>query len=420
MLNQLRYAAFILLFLLCSPLHGLIDNRFLVPPLYEYKPFIFPESHHHLNTQPYVMTANKSFPRCEEDGDESLPLFEINGPYNQLTIDKALQASGRTSMSLLRSDLVGSTGSIPWFMPGRLDVYGFAFNYYYRAHNHFGFGASFAFMHANSRIEIMRDREHIKNAIIGPGDERELFLAKQEMNKALGVGPALWIKNALSDLDIFLHICRVENYRYKFRRIDAGMKLGFLVPTAPRRNFNNPASISLGGDGHWGFYVDLDADLELKEDVNAGGFFRIIKRLPRTQCHRMPALTEPTIFGAIVGNAEVDPGITYAFCPYFSIEGVQHGLGFRFAYTLTAHEEDEWTDKRNNRSTPVNLPLLEERSEWASEFVTLGLFYDFAKDLEYRGPVPLVSLTWDIPVHGIISKNSFKTQGVSLIIETDF
>ena len=49
-------------------------------------------------------------------------------------------------------------------------------------------------------------------------------------------------------------------------------------------------------------------------------------------------------------------------------------LGVRVQYTLINHNHDHWTDERTDKTIPVNLEPVNERSGWASEYVTLMLF----------------------------------------------
>lgn len=411
-----------LITLLCNValLWSMIDNRFLVPNLFQ-KPFLLHsrEYGHHLTIQPFAMTARSAF--GQENGIENEnELFEVFGRYNQTEIDKALQLSGRTSGSLFRSDWQGYLGPLNWLMKGHFDVYGVGAHYRYDVNEYFSIGIIAAAMHANSRMETIKDRFTMNSFVIEPGNFKELFLLKEEMNELLEVCPGLWQKNCFADVDIYIRPAFTREYFLKCRRFDTGCRIGVLAPAAPARNIRNPASVALGGDRHWGMYVSLEGDFDVHEDIQMGLSLQFIKRFARTACHRMPAGLEPDNYGAIVGFARVNPGLTIGFNPYFVFKEVREGLGFLLAYNLTAHSCDDWRAIGSIRALHPNIPLVEKRSEWRSEHATIGAFYDCAYNCEIRGHEPMVSFTWDIPVDWLVSKRAFRTHGISFIVELQF
>jgi len=212
----------------------------------------------------------------------------------------------------------------------------------------------------------------------------------------------------------------VWEYTLKFRRIDAGLSLGILMPTGVTQELNNPASVPFGGNGHWGFYVSADALLELREDIKTGVLLRVSKRIANTKVRRMPAAGEPQIFGTVVGPARVNPGSTFIFSPYFALENLRKGLGISVYYTLTSHREDKWTDKRPDQTVPVELNQVNDLSSWGSDYVTLNVFYDFGKEKVQRSVDPIISFRWDIPASLFVTKRVVRTHVVALGIEFAF
>lgn len=404
---------------------AMIDNRYLVPYLLE-KPFVrLDSSLNRLQIQPFIMTARHSF---GDDDESHQPLFNIYGSYNEVEIDKAALFAGDISKSLLRSDFQGFVNSIPWFMNGHMEAYGVGAHWYLNWYQHvtpcithcFGFGIVGGVMHVGSRLSLERNTKASQAALLGPGDIFDITVTNAELHKALGLQPPLWSKTGITDLDIYLRWASVLDYRFKLKRLEAAFKLGLLAPTADPRNINNPASIPFGLDRHWGMYGEVRVDAVLKEDLSAGFLLNLSKRFRRTSLQRMPIFREPTNYGAVVGLAEVEPGVTIGFLPYVNFERVRNGLGFRVDYSLVFHEEDEWDDRRRDRSIPVNLGLLERRSQWGLEHLTLGIMYDFAYNCEYHGTKPIASFMWDIPVQVVVSREAFKTHGISLIFELEF
>ncbi|MFA6065630.1 MAG: hypothetical protein WC707_00430 [Candidatus Babeliaceae bacterium] len=401
-----------------SFLDAMIDNKYLDQYLL-YRPFvIYNGGKHHFDIQPFVMTAHSA---SGDNKDESPELFEINGKYDQIKIDQALQSSGRTDTSLLRSDFRNSVNAIPWFMRGRFEAYGIGFRGEYMITDAWGIGGVLYAIHASSRMEMVQNKEALKGIVLGAGDAQELLVLNERMHQLLGVTPPLWSKTAFGDIDAYIVGKKIYDYAYKCKHIELAVKAGVLVPTAPSRSINNPASIPLGGNGHWGMYGMLDTYFLLKEDFSCGFLLQLSKRFAKTYCDRVPSGQEPTIYGAIVEQIRTDPGLTVGFAPYFTFERVRDGLGFGLGYTLVSHSGDQLPEVfKHSNNISVNTDIVERISSWKSEYVTLRAFYDCAFDCERAGASPVVSFMWDIPVNWLIAQRSYKTQGIAFIVESRF
>ncbi len=384
-------------------------------PLY-FKPFTHrPQAYLNFRVQPFFMRAE----RAHGDFDEtSLP--NIDGTYDQVQIGRALVATGHPN--LFPSRLRALT-SIPWRREGHLDAEGIAFylellpGWCHPSGFYFSSGMSFLFAHVNSAQEFCLDATNATNAA---GSRQALFTLRERMDRELGVTPPLFRKTMFGDLDVYFRLGFFAEYICKVKRIDSGLKLGFIAPTADDININNPASISLGGNKHWGVYLGLENEIELKEDWVVGFQFRAIKRLSKTLTQRIPVDCEPTRYGAVVGPLHVDPGWTFVFNPYISLEGLREGFGLKVQYTMVAHLKDTLSDMRRDKAVPVNLEPVRARSSWGSEYVTVGAFYDFNKNCEWAWWRPIISAYWDIPVDWKVSKRSAKTHSVSLMVELNF
>ena len=77
----------------------------------------------------------------------------------------------------------------------------------------------------------------------------------------------------------------------------------------------------------------------------------------------MPIADEPSNFGVVIGDARVNPGVTFMFAPYFSVENLREGFGARLQYTLSVHGEDRGDDRRCDKTIPVRLNRVVELSE---------------------------------------------------------
>ncbi len=383
------------------------DNRFLPLLL---KPFTRRcDTSYHFRAQPFFMHADKTF-------DEGCELPDIATVYNQRLLEHALVETG--SEPFLRSDLA-TRSSFSWDRKGRLDAQGLAFLYEQALTPWLSFGVNGMFAHVAMRHEFFLSEPNLSE-----GTRTYLSTVKEKMHDELGVCPPLFSKIGFGDLDLYLRFGLCWDYSYKFRRIDAGLRVGLLAPTAKERDIFNPAAIALGGNKHWGTYAQFEGDFELKEDLSVGLWLRASKRFKKTQCMRLPLCREGNIFpeppeyGVLVGQVEVNPGWTFVFNPQVVLSHLRRGFGVKAYYTLIAHTKDKVCDVRVDPKHPSDLSYSEKNSSWGSEYVTIGAFYDFGKVRECM--YPQVSLFWDIPVDWVVAKRAARTHSVSLMLEFDF
>ena len=412
-----------------NTLQGMVyDNRYF--PFY-LKPFVRRcEQSLFLRFQPMFMRADRAQGALDDVG-----LPEIDGHYDQVDIAQALQVANIINENPFRSDFRGLT-SIAYKREGRLDAEGIAVFLEQALLPHMWFGASFLFMHVTMRHEFFLDSRCLPNLPLG--DRNYLFSLKGQMHDALGVTPPLYNTTDVADGDVYLRFGSTWDYMYKFRHIDAGLKIGALVPLAASRCIDNPASIPLGGNKHWGVYAAFDIDFEVKEDWHAGFLLRFNKRFERTSLQRVPAVMvsvqkpddqvsmfiahEPTGYGAIRGFFGVNPGLTSIFAPYVLLEDIRDGFGFGVQYTLVKHQADCFSDKRLIKQFPEKLDFSEvsNRSGWGAEYVSLTAFYDASKHHECRWWLPTIGVSWDMPTDWAISKRVSKTHNVSLMLDVRF
>ena len=166
--------------------------------------------------------------------------------------------------------------------------------------------------------------------------------ARRQAHQELGLCGEHSCQVGFGDIDFYLRIGKYWDYVLKFRSIQAGFRIGLLIPTAERRNIAYPSWIPFGGDGHWGIYGAIDTIFELKEDWKCGCLIRLNKRFDLTGCERIPINCEPNIYGILRAQLYVDPGVTFIFSPFVSFECLRDGFGIRVFYTLAKHVSDYW------------------------------------------------------------------------------
>lgn len=395
---------------LALPSHAGIfyDNRFFPLTLYPYVTYYDHDAYATIGT--FITTSSSAFERDERE----MPLFNIYGKYDQKELALAMVQAGYSNpfVDAGQEDFLQSRNTIPWGMNGKIQSQGLYFGAQYGCSKYITLGFEWYMMRANSRINfaLTESRERLG----------ELDLIRRSMNEILGINGGYVDEAGMGDLDLYFRVGNDWDYTLKFRHIMLGLRLGLLAPAGKRINLCEPASIPFGGNGHWGLYFMGDGEFELKEDWKLGLYIGISKRLPRTQLRRMPIGNEPLNFGVVVGDVRVNPGITFMFAPYFSVENLREGLGARIQYTYERHAEDTWGDRRCDTTIPVNLRPVVSASSWSGGHVTLTGLYDFGKMKVNRGAEPIIYLAWDVPLNVFSTQRIAKTNKISIGIEFNF
>jgi len=385
------------------------DNRYM--PLLQRSYITCAERPSHVRGALFAMTASQAF----GNGDDFLGIPEIYGPFDLGALAKSMGIA-HIPMSPLLSELQDQ--KIPFRVDGRLQTQGANFGYRQQIGDLLQLGFTWFVMRSTSRQEFFTDRNNMNFS--GTLTDASLDQALREALASLGFNQSYAHQVGASDFDAFARVGYRFDYELKCRSIDTGLRMGVLAPMGVVRCPTIPASIPFGGNGFWGMYGQFDLEIEAKEDFKAGLFARLNKRFAKTKSVRMPVTQEPSIFGVVQGDARINPGVTFIFSPYVSIEGLRGGLGLRVDYTLIKHQRDSWTDARCGTCVPVNLCQAEAFSGWGSDYASFTAFYDFGKTKEQRSFEPLVFFTWDIPVSLFVAERSVKTNRVMLGVEFSF
>jgi hypothetical protein len=403
-----RLLSLTLLGVVVSAMGTTYDNRF-IPQLQH--PFITVEDRpSHGAFSLFFATADNAI--GEHEDDVGIP--ELFGKYDLRDLAKAVENVCSYTTSPLSEEFRGK--ELPWTVHGKIQAQGLDLAYQQAVNDWFSFGFDWFLMRVESRqmFYFQRKDAFTRAQELKLDEERRMIHEKlclrSDHSKQVGMG----------DMDAYIRFNKSWDYTLKFRHVDLGFRIGALLPIGQAQINNCPASIPFGGNKHFGMYISADTELELKEDWKFGMMARLSKRVSKTALHRMPVGCEPSIFGGVVGCARVCPGVTFNFAPYFSMENVREGLGFQIQYALTIHDNDSWTDERVNKKIPVKLGEVCEKSEWASDYFSLNVFYDFGKMKVTRGHEPIVRFACDIPAAVVVGKGMSKTYKVSLGLEFNF
>jgi len=250
-------------------------------------------------------------------------------------------------------------------------------------------GFSVPFMRVNSSIRFMFDRQnsHADSRYATIEEEDMLNRVRREVHSDLGLAGENWSVTGPGDVDAYLQWRQFWDHKLMVRGIDLNVRAGTLIPTGRRRDEDVSASIPFMGNGHWGVYGDAVCELELKQNWKLGVMLGLIHEFSNKEERRIPYHSEPTMFSAIKGNIEVDPGLTFKISPYFTLENFKDGMHAQIRYTYRKHSADTWRDLRLDKC--VKSYLESERSgskcvrasrnslsSFTSHHVTFQVVYD--------------------------------------------
>lgn len=388
-------------------------NRYF--PLNQYPYIIAMGRPSHATGDFFITTASNA----ADYRDRDIGIAELSGFFDQSQLASSFEDAHISFPGL--SELVNS--QLPWTMGGKLQSQGFAYSYQQYLCYGLSVGILGLAMRSNSSIDFFFDSSKASSSTIEFTQNNILMLdnTRRQMLATLGLSCNHVQQGGLGDTELYARWWKHYEYCFKLRSLDYGIKLGTIIPTGIKREINKPASVPFGMNGHWGLYVSGEIEAELKEDWKAGCWLRLIHEFPHTRIERMPADNEPQIFGVVTGPARIAPGFSQAFLLYTQWEGLRNGFGVRLQYTLVNHQKDHWTDERTDKTIPVKLDPVQERSSWASEYVTLNAFYNFNRgSMNECGNKPMVRAAWDIPFTLLVGHRFVHSYKISLGLEFNF
>jgi hypothetical protein len=367
----------------------------------------------------FVMTGNDAFDHDDEDKD--IGIFDTLGIFDENKEASAVVAVGLPDPFSFFPTLQKYQGQpIIWDMHGKIQTQGISLQWDQHIWRYLWIGGSCFFMHVYSRNDFELNMETIKRLVISVDDQLRLDDMRRLMNVMLGLRAPVYNKTGFSDIDFYIRGGNIWEYFCKCRRIDAGLRAGIIFPSGHARIIDNPSSIPFEGDGHWGVYTTFDFEIELKEDWKFGGHARLNKRFAKTKTERMPVVGEQQLFGAVQGDARINPGYTFIAAPYVRLENIRDGFGLQAGYTVAYHTKDSWTDKRPVQTPATMLEENDKKSQWTSEYVTVDAFYDCNRFVPGCPFDLMASFKWDIPLRLFCAKGSVKMNRVMLGVEFNY
>ena len=385
-----RILPYLTLFLSATSAYSYFDNRYL--PLFDYTYQHQVNRRSVLASNVFIIAANQGY--VELKGGH-IPLPEIFGKYDLMAVANALVRVGKPNP--LPTSWQAPT-SLIFDMEGKMQATGFWLGWEQYLGKNLSIGVKAPFMHVNSQLEFTQSAELAATLGLGAGGSAYLYQVLNQANQELGFNSYQWQKTDLGDLDVYLRWGKVQDYVSKFKHVDASLKLGALFPISSPYPVDTPVAIPFGYYNHYGLYLEIDVNCELKDDLKVGFWLNGTGRFGKKQLRRMAAGAELPQFGAIIGQAFVDPGISIGFSPYVFMDDLHNGLGVRGSYRLLWHGTDYWQDARENYDqVAAQLSSVIKDSGWLAEYFTVGLVYDVQQQVGYDVAAPFFYLDLDIP-----------------------
>jgi hypothetical protein len=376
----------------------------------------------------FITTASTAFNR--DGGNAGIP--ELWGIYNLKSVIESVaavkQAQGVSNYNPFAIEPGYSdwkTKDLRFFVDGKIKSRGLILNVEQDLFKT-GFSAGFflPIMHVNTSMKYMFDRENSdSDAQSATVSELEmLHRVRRRVHNDIGLKGCDWSKSGIGDLDVHLRWNHLFDHKLKVRSIDLNLLAGVTVPIGTRRDKDYPSSVPFMGNGHWSVYGDVVSEFELKQNWKLGMILGFMHQFEDTNLRRLSYQSEPTIFGALVGDVEVDPGMTIKVSPYFTLENVMDGLNFQFRYTYLRHNSDTWKDKRSNKTITSFIEsdregcgiiknFRERLSSWRSHYLTLHMAYDSVEGMKNWLFEPKIYALFDYAFDG---KGSCKTHQLTV------
>lgn len=383
----------------------------------------------HVYPSLFMATASTAF----KSGGGNLGIPELWGRYNlKQVIYGVTQVKDAQGMSGY-NPFVNEIGYGDWNeknirfrVNGKVKSRGVALNFIHHVKKwHSSFGFNVPFMHVNTSLRYVLDKENSDGPIRSASQE-EMDMINRVRNQVhcdLGLKGTNWGRTGFGDLDLFYQYERSWDHMFKMKNIDLTVRTGVLVPTGEKKDYDYPSSIPFMGNGHWANYLDIVGELELKQDWKFGMMLGFMYEWKNTEVRRFSHCGEPMIFGAICGKASVDPGVTFKIAPYFTLENLQDGLHVQGKYTYRRHASDEWEDKRSCKDVSSYLTRCDhcvlspkrKLSRWTSQYITLQVVYDSVEAMKnwWLKPKFYASLDYAMSGKNICKTHQF-TVGVQL------
>lgn len=379
----------------------------------------------------FITAASTALGR--DGGNAGIP--ELWGRYNLKSVitglDAMQKASGQGAYNPFSQEVGYSdwnTKDLRFRIDGKVKSRGVILQWEQHLMQGFSLGVFVPIMHTNTSLQFRFDsaNSHFDARDVSRPEEEMLDRVRRKVHCDLGLKGGNWTQAGFGDVDLHARWNYAIDHPWKLRTIHLMAQTGGVIPTGVKADKDYPSSTPFMGNGHWCAYGDLGVELELKQDWHLGFITGIMNQFSKTDKRRIPYHDEPPLFSALVGDVDIDPGLTLKISSYFTLKNVMDGLDFQIRHTYLRHEEDSWCDKRENKCVTSYLESKrsgvdcvkttnDRLSSWRSHYLTMQLAYDSVEGMKNWIFEPKIYALLDYAFSGKgISKTHQFTVGVEL------
>lgn len=373
-----------------------------------------------LNLSFFSLSASKS--HSSDYNYERSDLFNFASVLNLYAIEEGINY---TKSQLLETDLVtelpsewkASDSLIYISMPGKINGIGFSWDIIKEIFNNTYLGWTSGFISNQSAINL--DSRSLNSKFnLNFSNFFEILRVYKNLSSYLKINDIFEKRSSILDQNFYINYKFFIDFLAGLKKISCDLKAGLIIPTASDTNVYNPSSVPLGTNGHYGIYGSFELDFLLKEDLSLGFLTRIYNLFSKDKLYRISSQNENPLYGSILENAHVNPGLTSAFSIYLMMEGIREGLGLKFDYSTFNHFSDKI--ELFNKNLNYNEDYNREYTKWAQEHFGFSIFYDFMRNENEYSFEPFLSFTAKIPVNFFFSHNSTKCFSLALSLEISY
>ena len=410
----IRYLNLYFLIIFFLDINSVFLNKYLTPEIIQSPILSYRKNIESTQINLFFLTASDSHNSKSELNSSKRNIFEFNGPLNFYTLDESQKNSNSVIETGLPSEWLSAEAPIYMALPGKINVNGFSWNVTKNVFDNLIIGWNSGFVSTKSALKlemkIFEDKIPLKEGILF-----ETFKIYRDMTKKLGMNLVYENKTSILDQDFFLRYSFFSDFYATCRKISCDFQAGLIVPTSDEKDVYNPSSISTGTNGHYSLYGAFELDFLLKEGFNLGFLGKLYNQFSKEKIYRLSKLQENPLFGSIVTNVKVSPGLTSAFSTYLSIEGLREGLGCKVSYTTFNHYKDDLCVLK--KDLKFNQELSKNITSWAQEHIGVSVFYDFMRNENEYQLEPFLCFNANIPINFFFSNNSTRCYSISLSLE---
>ncbi len=411
----------------CSAFHTV--NKYF--PFLE-RPEDFLPRKHFFQISPFYTTASTAFNVYWKKGN----ILELNGPYDLNDVITSLSFVEGSSFVNPITQVTGDTQfigkKIPFFVGSKIKSVGYSLRaeeYFPACHLSVGCWMPFALVTTIANYELNKQAffEQFPSSLNNNDTSTLIDKIRRTTHEEIGFNNNVSSQLLLGDIDLYARWNYALDHQLLMKSVNIDIQGGILIPTGTQpgqRDRLIPSWVPLMSNGHFGFYLNVVPQFELKQNLKIGTMFGALFQTGLKKIARLPVFREPANFSALEGTVKINPGATIKIAPFVILENLADGLHFQARYTYTRHAIDKIFDYRCDKTVPSyltitpedlaannsitqkitadniaqNIHTKEAASKWRSHYITFQGSYDLTSKKHWS--TQKIYVLYDMPFEG--------------------